>query len=238
MNNATPVMSLEHQFHDFRETLPAIVQTLACGAVATDSNGIVVYANQWLCGRLSYGRRELIGHPVARIFDRDAVEELRSHLAGERFPRPYPTRAIRRDTGLVPVLAVPQPLRDQHGRCVGLFLLLIDGGDVKNATQLEAPRGWRQELAVTAQQVAARDEALSDMPDDPRQVTHPELQSLSAREWDVVKRLVSGLRAPAIARELGISVHTVRNHLKSCYRKLDVHNQSDLIDYIRRLMAT
>jgi len=51
---------------------------------------------------------------------------------------------------------------------------------------------------------------------------------LSPREWDVAQGLASGRRAPAVAASLGISVHTVRNHLKSVFRKLNVSTQAEL----------
>lgn len=57
---------------------------------------------------------------------------------------------------------------------------------------------------------------------------------LSPREWDVAQALASGKRAPAVAVSLGISVHTVRNHLKSVFRKLNVSTQAELR---RRLMT-
>jgi len=51
---------------------------------------------------------------------------------------------------------------------------------------------------------------------------------LSRREWDVAQGLAAGKRAPAVAASLGISVHTVRNHLKSVFRKLNVRTQAEL----------
>lgn len=51
---------------------------------------------------------------------------------------------------------------------------------------------------------------------------------LSPREWDVAQEMASGKRAPAVAISLGISVHTVRNHLKSVFRKLNVSTQAEL----------
>jgi DNA-binding NarL/FixJ family response regulator len=46
---------------------------------------------------------------------------------------------------------------------------------------------------------------------------------LTAREVRVVYLLSRGLSYAAIARQLGISVHTVGSHIKNAYRKLDVH---------------
>lgn len=57
----------------------------------------------------------------------------------------------------------------------------------------------------------------------------PELSQLSAREWEVVRALLSHERVPQIAKRLHISPSTVRNHLKSIYGKLGVHSQQELI---------
>lgn len=56
------------------------------------------------------------------------------------------------------------------------------------------------------------------------------LDRLTERERDVVERLVSGQRVPAIAQAVYLSQSTVRNHLWSVYRKLGVHSQVELLD--------
>lgn len=62
----------------------------------------------------------------------------------------------------------------------------------------------------------------------------PDLSSLSQRERDVVNALCRGLRLTEIARVLGISSHTARNHLKHVFRKLGVHSQVELLSWIGR----
>jgi len=59
------------------------------------------------------------------------------------------------------------------------------------------------------------------------------LRLVSPREWEVLERLRSGLRVSTIARELQISPNTVRNHLKSIYRKLGVRSQIELLEQLR-----
>jgi len=54
------------------------------------------------------------------------------------------------------------------------------------------------------------------------------LKTLSSREWDVVRRLASGQRVGTIARGLFVSPHTIRNHLKSIFRKVGVSSQAEL----------
>ena len=69
-------------------------------------------------------------------------------------------------------------------------------------------------------------------------LAHPFLKDLSPREQEVLMHLVAGDRVPAIASQLYISPHTVRNHLKSMYRKLSVSTQSELIQKVRATNPT
>jgi DNA-binding NarL/FixJ family response regulator len=46
---------------------------------------------------------------------------------------------------------------------------------------------------------------------------------LTLREVDVVRLLAHGYSYAEIAGQLGISAHTVANHVKNAYRKLEVH---------------
>jgi DNA-binding CsgD family transcriptional regulator len=61
-----------------------------------------------------------------------------------------------------------------------------------------------------------------------------DLSALSQREREVVSALCRGLRLSDIARLLGISNHTARNHLKHVFRKLGVHSQVELLSMIGR----
>ncbi len=62
----------------------------------------------------------------------------------------------------------------------------------------------------------------------------PDVATLTRRERDIMTRLVNNARVPTIAQAVSLSPHTVRNHLKNIYRKLDVHSQSELIEWARR----
>ncbi len=52
---------------------------------------------------------------------------------------------------------------------------------------------------------------------------------LTAREYEVLRLMGTGLDARAIARRLGISVHTCRGHVKSVLAKLDAHSQLEAV---------
>ena len=51
---------------------------------------------------------------------------------------------------------------------------------------------------------------------------------LTARESEILLLLAQGIRAPEIEDTLGISIDTVRSHIKHLYAKLDVHSFKDL----------
>jgi len=53
--------------------------------------------------------------------------------------------------------------------------------------------------------------------------------SLSARQWEILARLVRGERAQEIASSLFLSPSTVRNHLTTIYKKFGVHSQAALL---------
>jgi DNA-binding NarL/FixJ family response regulator len=52
---------------------------------------------------------------------------------------------------------------------------------------------------------------------------------LTERERDVLRCLVDGLSYKEVAAELGITAGTVRSHIKSVYRKLQVHNVAEAV---------
>jgi DNA-binding NarL/FixJ family response regulator len=60
---------------------------------------------------------------------------------------------------------------------------------------------------------------------------------ITPREREIVRTLICYRRLPRVADVLGISVHTARNHLKSVFRKLNVHSQDELLRYLRDEIA-
>lgn len=79
------------------------------------------------------------------------------------------------------------------------------------------------ELASTLELVARNENSIPASP-----ITGLEL--LSRREREVLDQLLANRRVAAVARQLHISPHTVRNHLKSIFRKLEVNSQSELLE--------
>ena len=63
--------------------------------------------------------------------------------------------------------------------------------------------------------------------------TAAELSHLTARERDILAVMCQGLADKEIARRLGISLNTVRNHVATIYRKIDVHRRGAAIVWAR-----
>ena len=61
-----------------------------------------------------------------------------------------------------------------------------------------------------------------------------QLSSLTEREREILELLAEGHRPQTIAAELGLSVLTVRNHVRAVLRKLDCHSQLEAAALARR----
>ena len=56
-----------------------------------------------------------------------------------------------------------------------------------------------------------------------------EAPSLTEREKDVLQGLVNGRSYKQVGDELGVSLDTVRSHIRSIYRKLQVHSVAEAV---------
>lgn len=60
------------------------------------------------------------------------------------------------------------------------------------------------------------------------------ISDLSPKEREISNFIAQGLIPKEIAEKLGISTYTVRNHLKSIYRKLDIKRSGQLVAMVVR----
>ncbi len=66
-------------------------------------------------------------------------------------------------------------------------------------------------------------------PSDQRVEEFASLHQLSPREQDVLRLLVQGHNTTGLANRLGISPHTVRDHLKNVFKKTSTRSRSELL---------
>ena len=53
--------------------------------------------------------------------------------------------------------------------------------------------------------------------------------AMSSRELEIVQLIFDGCTEYQIAKELGISIHTVHTYIRRVYAKLNIHDQRELI---------
>lgn len=58
---------------------------------------------------------------------------------------------------------------------------------------------------------------------------NPGKNALTEREHEIVQKLTEGYHYKEIANALDISIHTVRNHIRSIYDKLQVHSRTEAV---------
>jgi DNA-binding NarL/FixJ family response regulator len=95
--------------------------------------------------------------------------------------------------------------------------------------QERAEREERRQAATSLQAIAA-DLVRREEGGEPRTNL---MGQLSAREQHIVRLLAEHHRPRSVATELGISYHTVRNHLRRIFRKLNVSSQSALLRVLK-----
>lgn len=92
----------------------------------------------------------------------------------------------------------------------------------------DAP-GEARRLAGHLRRMAAQIEAAGLPADPPYPFVAPDMTELSARQREVISRLVRGERVATIAAGMFVSQSTVRNHLSTIFRKVGVHSQTEFL---------
>ena len=63
-------------------------------------------------------------------------------------------------------------------------------------------------------------------------------ETLTPREKEILGQIGRGLTSKEVARELGVSVETVRNHRKSICRKLSLHSTAELVAHAAKCLQS
>lgn len=107
------------------------------------------------------------------------------------------------------------------------------GAPIRSLLQMAAERGLHPDYVRRLLDVLGPAPVIGAPPQKP--VIPQLIVPLSERELDVLRLLNQDLSAPEIAEKLVITVNTTRSHIKSLYRKLDVHSRYEALVQARAL---
>ena len=107
------------------------------------------------------------------------------------------------------------------------------------AVEIDDPRsrtGWHRCVGGRRLRLAAPGEAaaVTVASRDPHNAIEPHGIELTPRERDVLALMAEGASNKAIARQLGISVHTAKFHVGSLLDKLDATGRTDAVAHAAR----
>jgi PAS domain S-box-containing protein len=212
-----------------------VVETMNCGLLASDIEGVVRYANPRLLRWLGYDWDEVVDQPATPEHAELHRAEIEAIQQGDLRVRLVVLR--RKDTTTFPALVVPQRFHGEDEALRGTFSIIIDLGAVQTAKRIgiaSEPTVVTTAVMEIVRQLETLHEATGPAPRSFDR-NHPSLADLSPREFEVLEHLLVGERVSVIATNLFISEHTVRNHLKSIFRKTGTNSQAELVPWVRSL---
>jgi LuxR family maltose regulon positive regulatory protein len=156
-------------------------------------------------------------HLVARL-EHEVLEAIAYDMASE------PARASE---------AIERAL--ERAESSGLRWTFIEGGRRVEALLRARIRSGTAHRAIAGELLAAFEER-----DHERRTVAPLLEPLSERECAILRYLPTTLSNREIAAELFVTTNTVKTHLRSIYRKLDVARRREAVERARdlRLLST
>ena len=128
-----------------------------------------------------------------------------------------------RGSSVIEILAVQALAFDARGDTASALDAL------RRAVALAQPEGYVRVFAFLGPRLQALREALTTGAVRPGPQQPGLVDPLSDRELDVLRLLRSDLSGPDIARELMVSLNTMRTHTKSIYTKLGVNNRREAV---------
>jgi PAS domain S-box-containing protein len=173
-------------------------------------------------------KSEVFGADAAAVHDAAALRALNGEEAAYEW-------TVTDAPGTVYLFTTASPLRNDEGKVAGVLLVTRNITPLKQA-QLETERALQDktnqllEIERGVRRVAAALQSSSQDTTEQAKTSGLHTSSfLSKRESQVLNLLRRGARLRSIAHTLGISIETVRRHVKAMFRKTGVHSQEALV---------
>jgi len=205
-----------------------------------DEDGVLVWVNETFVSAFDVPRESVLGRSgVSRLPESNRAVYLEWSRGWREGKAAWGRLTIPLRRGVArPHWVLSQPLIDGWGRPTGAGVLVMIDEEVLSESIADALRKagqtLRDVLAALERDVVRLGGASVDAGAfDGLRGTVPELATLTDREWSVARRLACGETAATIADTLGLSVSTVRNHLRAVYRKSGAASRGELVDRLR-----
>jgi DNA-binding CsgD family transcriptional regulator len=196
-----------------------------------DSAWVVTSVSNNIKSVLGVPAKEVVGRPLLGAVEQRDVQSL---LDADR--RAHSESSVSLRIQLKDATGAFKPLRcvltSLAGTTDRLFILIAD---------LELPADeaadWTSRLERHLWRIAGEVEAsgilhqIGSVPDASRGT---QMEALSVRQWEVLRRLMRGERVPMIAEALLVGQSTIRNHLSAIFKRFGVHSQGELLALLRR----
>jgi DNA-binding NarL/FixJ family response regulator len=127
----------------------------------------------------------------------------------------------------LPRLGAGSLARQVRRRWPGMAVVILGEAESKDAMVLPAATETHKILDALA--TPGRPTVEGEAPERPSSVAL--LRSLTPRERIILKYLADGRVIGNIAKELGVSQHTVRTHMQNLYAKLGAHSRLDVVRF-------
>ena len=201
----------------------------SCAAYAVSVDQTIVFWNRAAESILGFTSDEVLGRHCYKV----VKGEIQGALSPQCLQGCPSIRYLR--AGLVPAASRMHLLCSTGGRkWVSITPMVVAGllkdapllvhlleADDETETPTTATNALREEL------VAGGAEILSDRPSTP--IPQTVTSALTQRELDVLRLMALGWDTPRIAGELGISRHTVRNHIRNLRQKLGASTKLEAV---------
>jgi DNA-binding CsgD family transcriptional regulator/PAS domain-containing protein len=205
---------------------------LACVAIgAADARWVILRVSADVSALLDRSPSDLVGLSLLDLVNPDDVDRFpgapRSPLADVMGGCRVRIRDGRGGWTEVCVLAAPAAAGQPFAKVFALV----------GSSEPPTPADRAAELEVRLRRIGAEVRAagvLDTVHDFAAPTDFAEFDELTARQWEVLSRLVRGERVATIAAALFVSPSTVRNHLAAIFAKFGVHSQAELLEVLRR----
>jgi DNA-binding CsgD family transcriptional regulator len=214
-----------------------------------DTTGVTVgvFGSSWQIEQISDNARQLFGRSPSELIGTSMLDHLHPDGAAGFLAAVGQSLATRGAVAVdVPILQLPDPPRETSIMITPLAGTALAGSALQfGFVAAPAPPAHvnpvdlHQRVALLERRfrrIAQEVEAagfLEGAKPSPEVGDQPGLSDLSARQWEILARLVRGERVPGIAEAMFVNQSTVRSHLSAIYRRLGVHSQAELLARLR-----